>query len=537
MNKKIKLLGLSIVATLGFFVGANVVFAQNVVANCNKATLNGYVITNGSTTNSWFEWSTNQNRVTSGSGTRTNNQVFTSDQNFREVISGLTANTIYHYRAVAENSGGRTNGSSSSFRTPSCAVVANQPTVTISADQTNISYNTGTYIRWEPDNATSCYANNGTNGWSRNRSSAGGSFYTGVLTNTTTYSITCTNGSGSATDSVRVRVEEQAVTIQPAVIYVAPTVYGSAPAATTLLATERTNNTARLNGLVFTSAPQSSSAWYEWGESENFGNKTTTMNVGVASVVKHEAVISGLISGRRYYYRIVAENIYGKIHGTTISFVAGTPVVQNTATVIRQPVVQRTTVVARGVSTQSLATLTISGGAEVITNGEKRAYHITWKNTSGGVLKNVVVRVTLPPVMNFEVATLGAYSKADNTVTVDIKDLAVGASGETFVFATSDNSLVDSQLVVVTANMVYTTMANIQGDVIAYTTHKGVRSAVIATETVIEKTTSSLGANILDTGSFLPTTLLGWIILLLLILMLIFLGNYLYGRCSKEKHG
>ncbi len=190
-------------------------------------------------------------------------------------------------------------------------------------------------------------------------------------------------------------------------------------------------------------------------------------------------------------------------------------------------------VVARGTSTPSPATVVINGSAEVIVSGERRAYHIVWKNTSGGALKNVVVRTMLPSTVNFEGVTLGAYSKADNAVAIDIKDLAVGASGETFIFATANNSLVDGQLVVITASMVYTTMANVQGDVIAYTTHKGAHSSAF----VIEAVTNSLGASLSGSGSFLPTTFFGWMLLVILVLILVLLGNHLYGRFSGEaKH-
>ncbi len=509
-----------------------------------------------------------------------------------------------------------------SFQVSNTAV--NQPTVSISADSTNISQNNGTTIRWYPNNATSCSTSGGANGWAGSQNSTGGSFNTGALTGNTTYSINCTNSNGSSSmSSVTVYVgSQQSGTSQPSVTttsanpsndfavlggYVNPngtndttrwfewgssssfgnttqqlsqgslasnysatlsglnqnatyyyravarnsqgTVYGStfsfttlpatsttsvsgsAPAVTTLFATEITRSTARLSGLVFASGSQPSTAFFQWGETASFGNTTESVNVGNLTVVRHDRTLSGLADGRTYYYRIVAENTYGRVYGTTISFTSGAPIIQNTTTIIRQPVTRTVAVIARGISTQSLATITINGGAEVITNGEKRAYHVTWRNTNGSALKNVVVRVTLPKVMNFESATIGAYSKEDNTVTVEVKDLVVGASGETFVFATADNGLVDGQLVVITASMVYTTISDIQGDAIAYTTHKGVHTTVSA----IEKETNNLGANLFGAGEFLPTTLFGWMLLFILVLILVLLGNHVYGRFSGSK--
>ncbi len=430
MNKKIKLLGISIIATMGFFVGVNVVFAQNVVANCTSATLNGSVTTNGAMTNSWFEWSMYQDTVISGSGTRTNNQVFTSNSSFNQLVSGLTANTIYYYRAVAENNGGRTNGNPTSFRTPVCA-----------------------------------------------------------------------------SESVQ----------QPV---------GTIPSLATLLATEITGANARLNGLVFTSSSQSSTAWFEWGTNTNFGNRTQSFNVGALPSVRHSDFITGLVSGQVYYYRIVAENTYGKTYGTIMSFMARNATQVNRATVVNTParIIRNVTVVNRIDAAQSLVSLTINGGAEVIVSGEKRLYRVFWQNTSVQPLKNVVLRITLPATVFFESTTAGAFSAADNSITVDVRSLAVGEKGDAFISAIVGRNLKTDELVVVTANMVYTDTKDMQGDAVAYVTHRGV-----AMQSVQE-------ANTFGSGSFIPTTFFEWVILLLLILILILLGNYLYGRYSNEKH-
>jgi uncharacterized repeat protein (TIGR01451 family) len=88
-------------------------------------------------------------------------------------------------------------------------VVNNQPTVFITADSTNIAFNTATNIRWSTTNATSCTASGGSVGWAGPKSIGPGSFYTGSLTGTRTYIITCSNNVGSATDSVTVNVRGQ----------------------------------------------------------------------------------------------------------------------------------------------------------------------------------------------------------------------------------------------------------------------------------------------------------------------------------------
>ena len=81
-----------------------------------SAVLRGEVGPNGENTDVWFEWGTssaNLNRETAtedaGDGT--------SDVDFDRTITGLSANTTYFYRAMAENNDGDDSGSILSFRT------------------------------------------------------------------------------------------------------------------------------------------------------------------------------------------------------------------------------------------------------------------------------------------------------------------------------------------------------------------------------------------------------------------------------------
>ncbi len=119
MNTKIKLFGLTLLTLAGLFVGGSIVSAQT-VTTCNSVTFNGSVTPNGYPTTVWFEWGTNQSNVNGGAGTKTANQVFTSNSNFNQFVSGLVGGTTYYYRAMAQNSVGPATGLAISFNTPSC---------------------------------------------------------------------------------------------------------------------------------------------------------------------------------------------------------------------------------------------------------------------------------------------------------------------------------------------------------------------------------------------------------------------------------
>jgi uncharacterized repeat protein (TIGR01451 family) len=175
-----------------------------------SATLNGRVDGNGLSTRAWFEYGTNYSL-----GHSTSQNSYGSDStNYNKSISGLRENTTYYFRAVAENSEDTVYGDILSFITNNgfiIDVVNNQPTVVIYADQTNMSYNSATTIRWGTVNATSCVASGGSIGWAGPKSIGPGSFYTGSLTGGRTYSITCMNNVGSSTDSVTVNVRGQVI--------------------------------------------------------------------------------------------------------------------------------------------------------------------------------------------------------------------------------------------------------------------------------------------------------------------------------------
>ena len=95
----------------------------------DSATLNGRVIPNGTATHGWFEWgtTTNYGNLTPakalGSGT--------SVTNFSEVLTGLTAEVLHHFRAVASNSlGVLAYGANQSFGTPSGLIAYLKPSNT-----------------------------------------------------------------------------------------------------------------------------------------------------------------------------------------------------------------------------------------------------------------------------------------------------------------------------------------------------------------------------------------------------------------------
>ncbi|MGH7249971.1 MAG: hypothetical protein ACREGC_03270, partial [Minisyncoccia bacterium] len=211
MNKKIKLGVVGVIALLGFsvvpFIPPHTALAQYVSPSCNSAVLNGSVQTNGATTTVWFEWGPNTSLLYG-----TPKQTFTSDGDFHQTISGLTENSLYSYRAMASNKYGTSTGQTLSFKTTTCTPVAQNPTVSLNANPTNILLGQSSTLTWSSNNATSCSSS-----WAGSVNLSGSS--TVSPSSTTTYSITCYGASGTspATAYATVNVSQVSQAPQPTV--------------------------------------------------------------------------------------------------------------------------------------------------------------------------------------------------------------------------------------------------------------------------------------------------------------------------------
>lgn len=483
------------------------------------AMLNGYVNGNGLATNAWFEYGT----MTSLGNSTPQYGYGSGASNFNAGLSNLASNTTYYFRAVAQNTQGLVYGSIYSFTTTggitgSVPVVSTNSASNVTTNGAMLNgyvNNNGSAVNvWFEYGPTASFSNS-TSPISYSAISSNYSTpISGLLSNTTYYfRAVAQNTQGTVYGSTYSFITTSSGS--------GVVIGGSAPVVTTLLATEIVGDIAKLNGLVFASSGQSSSAWFEWGTTTTLGNKTNTFNVGALPSIRHSDMLSGLTVGQKYYYRVVAENVFGKTYGAIMSFTGGsssTNVVTNTTT--------RTTTTTRATTAtvRTIAipvTLALDGGGETVAPKEERAYRVSWKNESTQSLKNVVLRVTFPQSMTVKSADKGVILAADNAVALEIDTLTKGTTGEATINAIASRGLAQDELIVVTANMVYTDSVGVQGDVVAYVTQHG----------AIEQ---SQTASLFGTGEFLPTTVLGWALLLLLVLALVLLGNTLYGRMTVK---
>lgn len=106
-----------------------------------------------------------------------------------------------------------------------------------------------------------------------------------------------------------------------------PAPVGSSPVAKTLAATGITSGTANVNGEV-TPNKVSTQYWFEYGTTAGLGNTTGLVAVNAATAkTAAQASLTNLLPGTTYHYRLDAQNQFGTVNGTILTFkTAGTAV-------------------------------------------------------------------------------------------------------------------------------------------------------------------------------------------------------------------
>jgi len=162
----------------------------------------------------------------------------------------------------------------------------------------------------------------------------------------------------------------------PDPVVVIPTV--KSLAAGNILATSAT-----LNGEVNPNKA-STQYWFEYGSSANLGNTTALSSVGSGSVALHAgASITNLKSGTTYFYRLNAQNQFGTVNGSILTFktsgTAATPPTastRSTASILATSATLRGNVDPNGTETKywfEYSTDTLLGAALLKSTAQKSA--------------------------------------------------------------------------------------------------------------------------------------------------------------------
>lgn len=368
-----------------------------------------------------------------------------------------------------------------------------------SASPSTITRGSSTTLRWYTNGDVDYVTVSGLSG---DRSEDGSVTVSPYSTTTYTLRAYCNNGD-TETDTETVYVNTAEVS--------------TAPQAITTVAIVLGGTQARLNGIAVPNTTTSgTTAWFEWGTSGAFGNRTNAQSMTSGTNSQYYSdLISGLVPGGRYYYRAAVQNQYGTAYGDTVTFQT-TRTTTTTVPVVQPPV--RNVVVSQ--SAPSLLELSVESNYDRMCINGNIDYTITYKNISGQTLEKTVLRFTHPKEITYMMSSKGNYEVVDRTMTIDLGSVAPGETGTVTVHARINDTAIRGNLAVATATVVYTNAkTNGQEDAIAY-----------SLITVSDDCPNLLGASAFGFGTFLPNTLIGWLLLILVILALIVLARNIYRK-------
>jgi hypothetical protein len=299
------------------------------------------------------------------------------------------------------------------------------------------------------------------------------------------------------------------------------------PQAITTVGNALSSYSAQLNGIaVPNSSYGTATAWFEYGASTSLGNRSDSQNVNGSGSYPYNAQISGLSGGRTYYFRAVVQTNAGTAYGSVVPFTtpAGTTYVPPTKVVyVNSATTTRSNTGLIAKSQPSLFKLQVDSNYDHMCIGGTVDYTVTYQNISAQQLDNSILRITFPGELTYASGSQGDYSVVDRTLTVSLGTVQPGEQGSVTVHAQVNDTAVAGKLAVITATIVYTNPA----------THAQENAIAYSLITVSNDCPAVLGASVFGFGGFLPTTLLGWLLLILIILALIVLARMLYRKNEK----
>jgi uncharacterized repeat protein (TIGR01451 family) len=484
--------------------------------------MEGFYNANGSATTTYFLYGTSTPNQTVGTQYQG-----TGSGTFSYTVYGLSQNTTYYFQAVAQNAGGTSYGTILSCTTSGGTNYTSPQAVTQSA--TNVGQNYATMNGYATSGVSSLGGSPSANyyfeyGTSYSLGSQTSMQYFSGSQNATAY---LSNLSQNTTYYYRLVVSQSGYGLVYGSIlsfvtngYVQPPQYGSAPEVTTITATSVAQTSARLNGYLVTtgnvpcpiyttsysscnSVRIQTQVWFEWGTTQSLGYTTNKQSLSESHVFNDYA--TGLSPNTTYYFRAMAQNSYGTAQGNIMSF----------TTTTSGP---RIIYVGGGTGgTGSLIMLEIHSDFAQAQINDILHYTVKYRNLSTRTLKDVVVQVILPQEETFSRATRGDFSLTQNTLTVLIGDLR-GKEEGTFELESVVNAKAKNlETLVATATLVYThPTTKAQEDAIAYDLVRVMNS------------NSSLTGLALFGGGFLPNSLVGWLIIILIVLLLVYVARRAY---------
>lgn len=296
--------------------------------------------------------------------------------------------------------------------------------------------------------------------------------------------------------------------------------YAYSPYVYTGNATDITASSATLNGSFNTdSAP--TSVWFEYGTNPSLTNPLSVSAYRSGSKYDGSLFVTvlKLFPNTTYYFRAVAQNADGRTYGNVYSFTTNSLYPYNSVNYVY--------VNNSNISSPPFYIVTEPASFIGNTSVELNALIHNKANNPSNAWFEWGTTISLG---NRTITTsVGAFSSVRHV------NIMTGLlPGTTYYFrASAENysSRVNGSI------LSFTTSGTRQDTKTSATTNIDTTTKTDAstTEEKTDSTQSSLGANTIGSSSFFPINIIGWLILIILVLVLMLLGKYLYGGFSNRK--
>lgn len=484
--------------------------ARNITED--SATLRGTVDGNGSRIDGWFE-------MPCRSGNRYGQEYNVSSSTLSYTIYDLSSNRTYRYCAVARNNstGVTVYGDEEDFRTED-EDNNNYDELTLTTNRpTNISQNSATlngYIDANGNNATrwfrygtttsSMYMTTNTVNHGSGAKNVSDTVYNLSPNTTYYYQVVASDIDGTHYDANIQQFNTNASIINN---------NGSTSAVTTI-ATNVSRSGAQLNGLLMNTSTSPTSTYFEYGTTVTMGNRTNSKLMGAGTSLPLSDYITGLAPNTDYFFRANAENANGRVFGSIETFRTNANATPVTPTVITR------------VGAESPIMLKIENRYEIFRIGDIVDYTVTYKNIGKTTLTNPLLQVVLPKHVAYTNSSRGTYSFESNTLNVPLETLTPNAEGVVYLQARVISLPENHAQIVTTALLNYTNTNGAQEDAMAYVLNRDDNTNI----------NNNLSANALFASGFMPDTLCGWLLLIIIIMLIALLIRWLLaGRDERNR--
>lgn len=247
--------------------------------------------------------------------------------------------------------------------------------------------------------------------------------------------------------------------------------------------------------------------YFRYGRTAAFGSRSSTVSGNSGDRVVTQ-LISGLSANTAYFCEMFVENSDGSITGdigvfrtTALPVIPGIPV---TAVVTSTP--------SSGAG--AFVILEIDDEQETATRGEVLQYEVTWNNVSGRDLDEVALFIKLPKAARFISTTDGTYNQRDHAVYEPLGNLREDDEGEMTITVRVGTAR-EGEPIVAEA-------------VLAFENPDQGNAFLNAIELDADTYTTGVGLTAGLFGFGMPTTLLGWLLFVLVLALILLAVRYFY---------